>query len=317
MKNQRPYEILGVTSSSSQDEIKNAYRNLAKKHHPDLNPGSKDAEKKFKEIAGAYELIGSVETRSRFDRGEYDEEVQGRPGNHGTQAKSERGPFYHQTQQQGGRYSYSFGGMDDDILQSLFGRRGRGDPSGSSEDLRGQDVLYQMDVDFQDAVLGSEKEITLPTGKRLRVKIPAGIDTGSKLRFAGHGAPGAGKASSGDAFVEVHVKPSPLFKRMGNDLEVELPISLNEAILGGEVKTPTIDGSVILKIPPGVSAGMRLRVTGKGISSPNQRGDQYVVLKVILPTEVDADFKKAIESWSKRQSMDPREGWVGSRGGGK
>jgi DnaJ-class molecular chaperone len=310
--NKRPYEILGVASSSSQDEIKNAYRNLAKKYHPDLNPGSKEAEKKFKEIAGAYELIGTAENRAKFDRGDFDDEVKGHSAEH---SKRERGPFYHQTQQGGGRYSYSFGGMDDETLGAIFGRMGTGEGFEPTGDRRGQDVLYKMEVEFKDAVLGAEREITLPSGKRLRVKIPAGVDSGVKLRFAGQGSPGTGKMPNGDAYVELAVKPSSLFNRIGNDLEIELPISFNEALLGGDVKTPTVDGSVILKIPPGVSTGMRLRVAGKGISGSSKRGDQYVVLKVVMPPNVDSDLKQAIESWSKRQSFDPRADWIGSRGG--
>ena len=313
--NKKPYEILGVASSASQDEIKNAYRNLAKKLHPDLNPGNKDAEKKFKEINAAYELIGTPESRAKFDRGELDEAQgpsgagRGRPG---------QGPFYHETQRDGGRYSQSFGGMDDDLLRSIFGRMGGhgGEGSEFSGDFPGQDTLYRMDVDFKDAILGAEREITLPSGKRLRVKIPRGVDSGAKLRFAGLGAPGSGKAPPGDAYVELNVKPSALFRRDGRDLEVELPISFAEAVLGAEVKVPTIDGSVLLKIKPGVSSGTRLRVAGKGVPMGDKRGDQFVVLKILVPTSVDADLKQAMESWNKRQTFDPRAEWIGSKGGG-
>jgi DnaJ-class molecular chaperone len=245
-------------------------------------------------------LIGTSESRAKFDRGDFDDEVRG----HSEEpSKQGRGPFYNQTQQGGGRYSYSFGGMDDETLEAIFGRMGRGESFESTGDSRGQDILYRMDVEFTDAVLGAERDITLPSGKRLRVKIPPGVDSGVKLRFAGQGSPGTGKMHNGDAYVELQIKSSPLFKRMGSDLEVELPISFNEALLGGDVKVPTIDGSVILKIPPGVSTGMRLRVAGKGISGTSKRGGQYVVLKVVIPPNVDSDFKQAIESWSKRHSI--------------
>jgi DnaJ-class molecular chaperone len=182
-------------------------------------------------------------------------------------------------------------------------------------DMPGQDSLYKMDVDFADAILGAEREITLPTGKRLRVKIPAGVDAGSKLRFAGFGSAGIGKGPPGDAYVELNIRPSPIFKREGRDLEVELPISFSEAILGGEVRAPTIDGSVMLKVPAGVSSGARLRVAGKGVQSGDKRGDQYVVLKIMVPSSVDADLKQALESWTKREKFDPRSDWIGAKGG--
>lgn len=313
--NKGPYEILGVAPSATQDEIKNAYRNLAKKLHPDLNPGNNDAEKKFKEINSAYELLGTPESRAKFDRGEADE-AQAQ-----AQARSSRqraGPFYHETQRGGGRYSRTFGGggFDDDILSSIFGNMGGGLGAGrASAEQPGQDVLYRMDVDFKDAVLGAEREITLPSGKRLRVKIPAGVDSGSKLRFAGLGSPGSGGAPTGDAYVELTVKPSALFKRSGHDLEIEVPISLSEAVLGGEVKVPTVDGAVLLKIPPGVSSGARLRLAGKGVPAGGaKRGDEFVVLKIVVPPGIDDDFRHAVESWKQRQGFDPRSGWSGSQG---
>jgi DnaJ-class molecular chaperone len=311
--NQRPYEILGVSSTASQEEIKNAYRKLAKQFHPDLNPGNKAAEKRFKEISAAYELVGTPESRAKFDRGEYDEEVRARPGE--GRAGAERGPFYHQTQAGGGRYSFSFGGIDEDILQSIFGRMGRGG-EGFAADQPGEDELYRMEIEFRDAVLGGEKEITLPSGRRIRVKIPAGVDTGARLRFAGIGSPGRGKGPPGDVYVELDVRPSHLFRRLGHDLELDLPISVSEALLGGEVRVPTVDGAILLKIPPAVSSGTRLRMAGKGVPQPGgRRGDQYAVLKIMVPPEIDADFKQAVEAWSKRQHFDPRAGWAGARGG--
>jgi DnaJ-class molecular chaperone len=276
-----PYEILGISSSASQDDIKNAYRKLAKTYHPDLNPGKKEAEVRFKEISGAYELIGTPEQRSRYDRGELEE----------AQTRERPGPFYHQTQREGGRYSQSFGGtgeMDEDFLNSIFGRMGGSRPL--------EDPLYRMEVDFKDAVLGAEREIGLPSGKKLRVKIPAGVESGTKLRFAGH------------ANVELVVKPSPLFRRNGSDIEVDLPISIAEAVLGGEVKTPTIDGTILLKVPPLVSSGLRLRIPGKGVPAlkGGKRGDQFVVLKIVTPSTIDPEFKKAVEAWKARQPFDPR-----------
>lgn len=309
-----PYEILGVSKTGTKDDIRKAYRDLAKKLHPDLNPGNKEAERKFKDINAAYELVGTPEDRAKYDRGEIDkanEQARAAASQRG------RGPFYHQTQQGGGRYSQSFEGVDDDILQSIFGRmRGRGGEGFSApSDSPGQDVLYEMEVDFKDAVIGGEREITLPSGKRLRVKIPAGVSSGVRLRFSGQGSPGVGKGPAGDAYVELKVRSSALFRRVENDLEIDLPLSISEAVLGGEVKIPTVDGSVLLKIPAGVSNGARLRVTGKGVGGANgKRGDLYTVVKVTMPPNVDDEFKAAVEAWKQRQDYDPRAGWSGSRG---
>lgn len=302
-----PYSVLGLTAKASDDEIKKAYRSLAKKLHPDLNPGNKSAEAKFKEINSAYELIGMPEDRAKFDRGEIEQAE-------AAAAQRDRGPYYHQTQQGGGRYSQQFEGMDEDIFSSLFGKMGGQGSAGfrGSPDRPGQDVIYQMEIPFRDAVLGTEQEVTLAGGKRLSVKIPAGVSTGAKLRFGGYGLPGTGKGPAGDAFVEISVKASDTFKRIGNDLEMALPISFSEAILGGEVKTPTLDGSVLLKIPSGVSTGARLRIKGKGVPMPGgARGDQFVLLKIMVPKGVDSDFTRSVEEWSKRETFDPREGWAG------
>jgi DnaJ-class molecular chaperone len=316
---QTPYETLGVSKTATQDEIKNAYRAAAKKHHPDLNPGDQAAEKRFKEINRAYELVGTPESRAKYDRGEHDEQAAGA----GPGPRAGRGPFYRETQSGGGgRYSDSFGGagMDDEFLRSIFEQMGGGRASAgrhqgfTSGDFPGQDATYRMDISFRDAALGAEREITLPNGKRLRVKIPAGVDTGAKLRFAGLGEPGLGRGPAGDAYVELRVRPSGLFRRAGpasKDVEIELPVSLPEAILGAEVKVPTLDGSVMLKIPPGVSTGSRLRIAGKGIASGAKRGDQYVAIKLVAPPDPDPGFKQAVEAWSKRQSYDPRAGWAG------
>ena len=305
-----PYEVLGVSAKATQDEIKSAYRNLAKKFHPDLNPGNKSAETRFKEISAAYELVGTPENRAKFDRGESE----------AAQAQQPRsGPYYHETQAGGGRYSQGFGGMDDDIFSSIFEQMGRQGGSGfhGTSDMRGEDVNYKMEVSFRDAALGGEREITLPSGKKIRVKIPAGVHSGVKLRLAGLGEPGVGKAPTGDAYVELNVLPSPLFKREGNDLEIEVPISVSEAILGAEVKVPTIDGPVLMKIPAGASSGKKLRLAGKGIlnNSTGKRGDQYVVLKLVCPPNADSEIKQAVQAWAHRQTFDARVGWIGSQGG--
>jgi DnaJ-class molecular chaperone len=288
---QTPYQILGVAKTATQDEIKNAYRALAKKLHPDLNPGNKEAERKFKDIANAYEKIGTAEERAKFDRGETEQQQyqagpQGRP----------RNPFYYETQQDGGRYSSQFEGNfgQEDIFESIFG--GMGGARGAKN--RKQDETYQMEIDFRDAVLGAEKEIILGSLKKLRVRIPAGVETGKKLRFSGQAT------SGGDAYVEIHVKPSERFKRIGNNIEIEWPIGLAKAVLGGETEVPTVDGMVNLTIPAGVSSGAKLRVKGKGVPEPGGRGDQIVTLSIKLPKEIDPEVKEAIRKWSAKGSAN-------------
>ena len=281
-----PYLVLGISKSATQDEIKIAYRNLAKKLHPDLNPGNKVSEEKFKDVSIAYERIGTVEERAKFDRGETTEQK--------AEQQQEQARTYHETQQDGGRYSY-------DYFENLFRSAG-----GARGGARGEDHLYQMSVDFKDAVLGSEREITLPHGKRLLVKIPPGVETGSKLRFKHQGAPGIGKGSAGDAYVEITVKPLPGFNRVGFDIESENPISFIEALLGAEIKVPTLESSVMLKVPPGVTTGSRLRIRGKGILHGKERGDQIVSLKVVMPKKVDSELEKSVREWGDKYSYDPR-----------
>ena len=293
-----PYQALGIKNSASQDDIKNAYRKLAKKFHPDLNPGNKQAEAKFKDINAAYERIGEASARAKFDRGETDEQARPDPRAQG------QGPYYSHTQGGGsegrGRYSQSFQGMDEDLFESIFGgTRARGFQS----EPVAQDETYQMSIDFKDSILGAEKEISLPSGKRLRVKIPAGIENGKKLRFAGQGS----SVPPGNVYVEIQVKPSPLFTRNGMNIEMELPISISEALLGAEVKIPTLDGEIQIKVPSLISSGQKLRVAGKGVLN---QGDQYVRVKIVSPGAktgaLDEEFKLAVEAWGKRHPFHPR-----------
>lgn len=295
-----PYTILGVSKNSSVDEIKKSYRKLAKKYHPDLNPGNKEAEKKFKEISHAFDLIGTAENRAKFDRGETDEQQQKQYEDH-MKSQGSRGQTFHDSQKGGGRYSYSFGDDvgGDDFFENLFGRS-----RGNS--LTGADVNYKMQVEFREAALGAEKTITLQNGKTLQVKIPAGIETGKKLRFKGMGEAGHGKGQPGDAYIEIEVKPLPGYKRSGMDIEVEVPISFIEAITGAEIKVPTLDGEVLLKIPAGVSTGSKLRIKGKGIGVGEQRGHEIVVLKVVTPKEVNPALKSAIENLKPEFDYNPR-----------
>lgn len=299
MKN--PYEVLGLKSNASMDDIKKSYRKLAKKYHPDLNPGNKEAERKFKDVSHAFDMIGTEENRAKFDRGETDEQQQRQYEDFMNRNRGQK--YYYDTQNEGGRYSYSFG--EDfgggDFFENLFGGRRSG-----AMDFPGNDVNYKMDVSLQEAALGAEKVITMPSGKRLQVKIPPGIESGKKLRFKGLGEPGIGKGQRGDAYVEINVLPDDMFKLKGKDIELELPVSFIDAILGRELNVPTIDGNVLLKIPGGVSTGTKLRIKGKGAGKEGERGNQIVILKVVMPKDVSPDLRNAAQGLKDKFNYDPR-----------
>ena len=278
-----PYSTLGVSKSATQDEIKDAYRKLAKKLHPDLNPGNKAAEKQFKEVSAAYEILGEPKTREKYDRGESEAQFSG--------GGPRQGPFYYETQQDGGRYTQSF---DEDLFKhfgDLFGRRRSPEGAEAHDELR----FYRMDIDFKDAIIGATREVTLPDGKTLQIKIPAGVVNGQRLRLKGQGE------------IELHIRDSNLFHRAGKDITIEVPVSLSEAVLGSEIRIPTVDGAVLLKIPPGSNTGTKLRVRGKGVRSATEPGDEIVSLTVILPEVVDPQLREAIANWSQTHSYNPRE----------
>jgi DnaJ-class molecular chaperone len=288
-----PYKILGVSRNASDEEIKRAYRKLAKKLHPDLNPGDKKVEAQFKDTTAAYDFLSDPDKRRKYDRGEIDESGQPRgfrysnhrPGGGAQQQRRSRG--------------FGFGLEDDaDFSEDLFGDFfGFGKDRGESIKLKGADVSYQVHVPFLEAVLGTKQRLQLADGKTLDVQLPPGTDTGQTLRLKGQGLPGRGGAPAGDAFVEVTVEPHPIFTRDGNDILVELPITLYEAVLGATLNVPTIDGKVSLKVPAGSNSGTQLRLRGKGVQAGKggARGDQYIRLVVMLPKEVDPDLKATIE----------------------
>ncbi len=294
-----PYDVLGVTRKASAEEIKQAYRKLAKKLHPDLNPGNKKAEQSFKEVSAAYDLLSDPQKKARFDRGEIDAS--------GAERAPEQ-PFYktYAEADQGARYR-RFEGEDspfaDDLFADLFGAGTR-----QRFRARGLDVPYSLEVDFLEAANGAKKRVTLAEGKTLDVTVPPGTEDGRTLRLKGQGQPGLGGGPAGDAFIEIRVRPHPFFRREGRDIHVELPVSLGEAVLGGTVNLPTVDGKVSLKIPPGSNSGTVLRLRGKGVASPatRQRGDQLVTLRVVLPDQPDAELKEFIERWSQAHPYDPR-----------
>ena len=299
-----PYAILGVKREATQDEIRAAYRQLAKKLHPDLNPGDKGAEEKFKEVAGAYDLLGDSDKRARFDRGEIDASGAERP----------RERYYRDFHTaNAGEHAYSAaGGFEDlmgneDILSKILGR-GRGEGRMRVR-IRGQDVHYRLPVDFLEAVNGATKRITMPEGGTLDVVIPAGTHDGQILRLRGKGGPAMGDAPPGDALVEVEVQPHRLFTREDDDIHIELPISLTEAVLGATLDVPTPTGTVRMTVPKGANTGRVLRLRGKGVARKDgSRGDEYVALKVVLPEPPDTELEDFARRWEAGQKHDPRRG---------
>jgi len=296
-----PYDVLGVSSSASAADIQKAYRKLAKKLHPDLNPGDKAAEEKFKEVAGAYDLLGDAEKRKRFDNGEIDASGAERPPQH---------QFYRDfaDADAGHRYESNSGYADfmdtDDAFAELL-RRGQR----ARANRRGEDLHYRLPVDFVESIAGANKRITLPDGGTLDVKIPPGLVNGQILRLKGKGEPGRGKGSPGDALIEVEVLPDRRFTRDGDDISLELPISLSEAVLGGRVRVPTPTGDVTMSVPKGSNTGTTLRLRGKGAPRlGGGSGDEFVKLKVVLPKAPDPELEAFVENWAKGKEFNPREG---------
>ena len=297
------YTVLGVTKTASAAEITKAYRKLAKKLHPDLNPGDKAAEEKFKKITAAYGIVGDEDKRKRYDAGEIDASGQETP--------QQRYYREYAGGEEGARYRSSAGyediGAFSDLFGDLFGERGgRASAGGRRFSMRGQDMQYRLEVEFLDAVNGTKTRITLPDGGTLDVAIPAGVTDGQVLRLRGKGNPGLGEGESGDALIEIGVKPHPAYKREGDDILVEVPISFDEAVLGGKVEVPTIGGRVAVTVPPGANTGQTLRLKGRGVKRKGGAGDQLVKLSVVLPDSIDDDLKSFAERWRESHGYDPR-----------
>jgi DnaJ-class molecular chaperone len=294
-----PYTVLGVNKSASQDDIQKAYRRLAKKLHPDLNPGNKTAEEQFKEVSAAYDLLGDTDKRARYDRGEIDASGAERPQQR----------YYRDFADTAGSPYSNDGGFADfagseDILSQIFGREGRGDIR-----MRGSDVHYRLELDFLDAINGGKRQITLPDGSVLDVNIPPGTRDGQILRLRGKGRPGIGGGPPGDALIEIDVRPHRIFTRKGDDIHIDLPVSLSEAVLGGKVKVPTPSGPVTMSVPKWSNTGTVLRLKGKGVPRVDgSKGDEFVTLKVMLPEKPDPDLEKFVREWrgaySPRQAME-------------
>jgi DnaJ-class molecular chaperone len=299
-----PYKTLGIAKDATQDDLQKAYRRLAKKLHPDLNPGNKTAEEKFKEISAAYNLLSDPAKRARFDRGEIDASGNERPQRQYYRDFADQEGWSAYTSNSGFADFGDFAGGED-ILSEVFGRMGR---TGGRR-RRGQDVRYHLDLSFLDAVNGGKQSIILPDGNTLDVNIPPGTRDGQILRLRGKGRPGPGDAPPGDALIEISVLPHAFFTRKGDDIYLELPISLKEAVLGAKVKVPTPAGSVTASIPKWSSSGRLLRLRGRGVPrTDGTKGDEYVTLKLTLPQKPDPALERFVAQWrpladSPRQSM--------------
>jgi DnaJ-class molecular chaperone len=299
-----PYAALGVTKTATQDEIRRAYKRIAKESHPDLNPGDAKAGERFKAAAAAYDLLKDEEKRARFDRGEIDASGQERPERRFYREYAEGPEATYRTT----RGFEDFGDYSD-LFADLFGQRGaRGGGRAEGFQMRGPDQHYTLEVGFLDAARGATRRITLPGGDTLDVKIPQGVADGQIIRLRGKGGPGLGGGPAGDALVTIGVEPHAVFRREGDDILLELPVTLDEAVLGGKVECPTIDGPVAVTVPKGASSGQVLRLRGRGVKRGDKRGDQKVTLKVVLPPSVDGELEAFFRKWREGHGYDPRKG---------
>jgi DnaJ-class molecular chaperone len=282
------YRTLGVSRGASHDEIRGAYRKLAKEFHPDRNPGNTAAEEKFKRVSAAFDILGDPDRRKKYDAGQIDGNGREAPGG-----------FYGD-----GRYGRYKPGEDfSDIFGDMFGRS-----AGGGFNMRGMDYRYHLEIDFLEAVNGIKKRVLLPEGETLDINVPSGVIQGQVLRLKGKGGPGVGRGQAGDALIELKIRTHPYFEREGDDIILDLPITVDEAILGGKVEAPTIDGRVSLTIPKGASSGQLLRLRGKGVKNTQSGnlGDQLVKLRIVLPQRLDSSLTEFFEKWRASHAYDPR-----------
>jgi curved DNA-binding protein len=310
------YQVLGVPRSASQDDIKKAYRRLAKQYHPDVNKGNKEAEDRFKEISEAYNVLSDSEQKKKYDM----------LGQAYDRASTGNWQDFSGFRQGGGNQQdfggYNFEGFGDlgDMLKDLFEmggmKRGSAYKYQTQNQQRqpavdGQDIISDIEITFEEAVSGTERSISIRRenkNEKLTVKIPAGVDNGSKVRIPGKGQLGFGGGKSGDLFLRVHVTPHKKFWREGFDIYTELPISIYDAVLGGKIDVPTLDGNAKMNIPSGTSSGQKFRIKGKGspiIGKKGSKGDFYVIVQIVPPSKLNSEEKRIFEDLAVKYSYKP------------
>jgi len=320
-----PYEVLGVKKNADAAAIKSAFRKLAKKLHPDANKNDPKAAQRFAEINSAYEILGEEDKRKAFDRGEIDAE--GKPKFHGFEGFGPKGGFgqggpdfnfeHFSFGPEGVRRSGGQSGFSsfDDLLNGVFGggfanaSRGRGRGRGGfvPEDMEttGHDVAAEVTISLAEAAKGGTRRVHLPTGKEVDIKIPAGLGEGRQIRLKGQGLLGPG--GIGDVLITVKVAPHPYFVRDGDHLRIDVPITLYEAVLGGKVRVPTLDGAIELNIPTGTSSGRTFRIAGKGMPAEGKAGDLYATVRIALPDKGDRELEELMRKWRHDSPYDPRK----------
>ncbi|MEA2876363.1 MAG: hypothetical protein QOF14_1559 [Hyphomicrobiales bacterium] len=327
-----PYEVLGVSKGASPEDIKKAYRKLAKKLHPDSNKKDPKAADKFAELNSAHEIVGDADKRKAFDRGEIDAE--GKPRFQGFEGfgGSRGGPGGPGFGREGNFESFTWGPEGfrrrggapggggagggqgfEDILSQMFGGRARGGPGAAfeAEDIgsaiRGQDVTATAVITLNEAAHGGTRRLELPIGKEVEFKIPPGIADGKQIRLRGQGMPAPHGGPPGDVLITLSIAPHPVFKVDGQNLRLELPVTLYEAVLGAKVRVPTLDGAVELSIPANTSSGRVFRLKGKGLPGKPNAGDLYATVKIVLPDGKDAELEELMKKWREQNPHDPRK----------
>ena len=291
-----PYVTLGLSRTATDDEVRRAYLKLVKELHPDINP-KPAAHERFKKVTAAHDIVGDAVRRKQIDRGEID--ANGEPRRH---ARTHAGA--------GARGGAGFSGFSsDDIFSDIFGglRGNRGGFGGTPGPARGQDARYTLDVDLLEAIQGAKKRVTLPGGGVLDIAVPEGVADGQVLRLKGRGGPGQRGGDAGDALVEIKVRPHAVFKRSGDDLLIDVPVTIDEAVLGAKIEVPSATGRLQITIPKATSSGQVLRLKGKGIRNPNSgnTGDQLVTIRIVLPPDIDEGLAYFLTEWRKKNSYDP------------
>jgi DnaJ-class molecular chaperone len=293
-----PYQLLGVSRDASVDQIKSAYHKLARKLHPDLNPGNRQSEEKFKKVASAYDLLSDSVKRKRYDDGEIDAN-----GLEKGFTRQNSRPSSHQARRNGWG-SDSFTNAAEDIFNDLLRRRER---ARESQAHKGNDSSINLQISLEEAIRGTTKKITLPNGKSLNIKVPPQCENGKILRLKGQGQAGPFGGFAGDALVSIQIVETGQFTKQNDDILTNLPITLGEAILGCKVPVETLEGQVVITIPPHSNTDTVLRLKGKGITgSSGKKGDQLITLKVVLPTKIDTELEEFIQHWSAKHSYKVR-----------